>query len=127
MFLRFAAHGPLHEATRRPRGLFQVGYQVLREGPLGGDELARLQEALGWFEQRLARPARLARSQKPGAESKALSWFKPTAREHIAHARELAELLRQAEVEIVMSTTRAPGYIVYEDAHQVVAEPFRRG
>lgn len=71
MFLRFAAPGPLHEATHRPRGLFQIGYQALREGPLGDEELARLQQKLCWFEQRLARPARLARSQKPGAESKA--------------------------------------------------------
>lgn len=127
MFLRFAARGPLLEAARRPRGLFQVGYQVLREAPLGDEQLARLQQALGWFERQLARPARLARSRKPGAERKALSWFKPTAREHIAQARELAELLREADIEIVMSTTRTPGYIVYEDAHQVAAEPFRRG
>jgi hypothetical protein len=127
MFLRFAARGPLLEAARRPRGLFQVGYQVLREAPLGAEQLARLQQALCWFERRLARPARLARSRKPGAERKALGWFKPTAREHIAQARELAELLREFDIEIVMSTTRTPGYIVYEDAHQVAAEPFRRG
>ena len=127
MFLRFATPGPLHQAAWRPRGLFQLGYQVLREAPLADEELARLKQALGWFERRLARPARLARSRKPGAERKALSWFKPTAGEHIAQARELAELLRLAEVEIVMSTTRTPGYIVYEDAHQVAAEPFWRG
>jgi hypothetical protein len=126
MYLRFAARGPLHEAARRPRGLFQVGYQVLREAPLGAEELARLQQTLFWFERRLAKPARFARSRKPGAQSKALSWFKPTAREHIAQARELAELLREVDVDIVMSTTRTPGYIVYEDAHQIAAEPFRR-
>ena len=127
MYLRFAAHGALHHATHQPRGLFQAGYQVLREALLPADDLARLQATLTWFERRLARPERLARSRRPGAQSKALSWFKPTAREHIARARELVELLRLADVEIVMSTARTPGYIVYEDAHQVAAVPFRRG
>jgi len=126
MYLRFAAHGARDRVTHQPRGLFQAGYRALHEATLPADELARLQATLTWFERRLACPKRFARSRKPGAESKALSWFKPTAREHIAQARELVELLRRAEVEIVMSTTRTPGYIVYEDAHQVVAEPFRR-
>ncbi len=127
MFVRFAVIRPCDEDSGLPLGLFQAGYAVLEAPCLSSVEQARLRSLLSWFDKHLKKPDRFARSRKPGAQSKAVSWFKPTAREHIAHARELAELLRQAEVEIVMSTTRAPGYIVYEDAHQIAAEPFRRG
>jgi hypothetical protein len=39
--------------------------------------------------------------------------------------RELAALLETSGVHTRMITTRRPGYIVYEDSHQVAAVPFR--
>ncbi|MFO0898916.1 MAG: hypothetical protein U0836_15940 [Pirellulales bacterium] len=127
MFVRFAVIRPCDEDSGLPLGLFQSGYTALEAPCLSLADQAQLRCLLSWFDKHLKKPDRFAKSRKPAAQSKAISWFKPTAREHIAQARELAELLRQADVEIVMSTTRTPGYIVYEDAHQVVAEPFRRG
>lgn len=46
-------------------------------------------------------------------------------REHLAHARELAWLLREHGVVVHELWTRRQGYVVYQDRWQLVAEPFR--
>lgn len=40
-------------------------------------------------------------------------------------ARELAAILEAHDIRTEMITTERPGYVVYEDTFQVVAEPFR--
>lgn len=37
----------------------------------------------------------------------------------------LVELLRSKDVVVEVAVSDRPGYIVYEDEHQVAAEPFR--
>ena len=54
----------------------------------------------------------------------ALSWFKDTAREHVAKVRTIATLLEARGVAVFTVATERPGYVVYEDDFQVVAEPF---
>jgi hypothetical protein len=127
MFLRFSVVGPDHENTGQPLGEFQAGYRAVRGSLLTPENETRTLELLAWFDKHLDTPRRFAKARKPSAQPKAISWFKPTALAHIAKARELVELLRPAGVEIVMSTTRTPGYVVYEDDFQIAAEPFRRG
>jgi hypothetical protein len=61
---------------------------------------------------------------KPHAKRVALSWFKDTATEYIRRMRELADILHAHGIETEMLSTDRPGYVVYEDAHQVAAEPF---
>jgi hypothetical protein len=39
-------------------------------------------------------------------------------------ARELAAILEAHDIRTEMLTTDRPGYVVYEDDYQVVAEPF---
>lgn len=53
-----------------------------------------------------------------------LSWFKPTAEQHIQKAHELAAILSELGFVIEILKTDRPGYIVYEDEFQIVAEPF---
>ncbi|HTV69742.1 MAG TPA: hypothetical protein VMF90_14505 [Rhizobiaceae bacterium] len=53
-----------------------------------------------------------------------MSWFKPTAQEHIEKAFELTTILQQHGYIVEVLRTSRPGYVVYEDAHQIVAEPF---
>lgn len=55
---------------------------------------------------------------------KGLSWFKPTAEMHVAKAFELTELLSRHGFHIEVLKSSRPGYIVYEDDIQIVAEPF---
>jgi hypothetical protein len=47
------------------------------------------------------------------------------ATQHIAQPRELAALLEANDICTEMLATDRPGYIVYEDEFQVLAEPFR--
>ena len=55
-----------------------------------------------------------------------MCWFKPAAREHILRIRDIVAILENHGVTTKMLVTRRPGYVVYEDEHQVAAIPFRR-
>jgi hypothetical protein len=51
-------------------------------------------------------------------------WFKSSATQHIGRIHEMVYILEQHNVYVRVLKTDRPGYIVYEDEHQVVAEPF---
>ena len=53
-----------------------------------------------------------------------MCWFKPTATEHIAKVREISCILQQNGVYVRLIKAQRPGYVIYEDEYQVVAEPF---
>ena len=53
-----------------------------------------------------------------------MCWFKSSATEHIAKIYEMAYLLEENGYAVRRFQERRVGYIVYEDEHQVVAEPF---
>jgi hypothetical protein len=57
-------------------------------------------------------------------KSRAISWFKDTAHEHITRVRTLAEILKNHGVSVQMLKTDRVGYVVYEDEFQIVAERF---
>ena len=87
-------------------------------------EYERLRDILVWFSKNLETPDRFSPSSRRGrGRSKAVCWFKPTAHEHLAHAREMASLLEDYGVPIWTLKSSKVGYVVYEDVHQVVAEP----
>ena len=88
-----------------------------------------------WFSANLARPRRFSHHRLDCKRSTArpwtrtpiaISWFKPQARVHLSRIETCARLLRGAGVEIRLIVCRRPGYITYEDQHQVVAVPFGR-
>jgi hypothetical protein len=108
------------------QGIVQAIYRLWRSGALSVHEEAWWEEIRAWLNVDLEAPDRLARSRRPGANACAISWFKASATDHIARARELASLLAQHDIRSRMLTTDRPGYVVYEDEFQVVAEPFRR-
>jgi len=53
-----------------------------------------------------------------------LSWIRASAQEHLNRLRRLAALAEAGGSVIDELRTTRPGYVVYEDAHQVVALPF---
>lgn len=55
---------------------------------------------------------------------RAISWLKLSATEHVAHMRQLVALLEHKDIAVEEFLTDKPGYIVYEDDHQVAAIPF---
>ena len=125
MYLRFVVND-IDEDSGLERGIVQAMYLLWRAGRLAPHEEAWWADVRSWFNLELEKPERLARSRRPGAKQRAVSWFKSTATEHITRAREVAAILAQHDVPSRMLRTERPGYIVYEDEFQVTAEPFRR-
>lgn len=124
MYVRFVIE-TRDEDSLEPLGIFHAARALSRNGELLEHEQQLFDEAWDWFRDHLERPERFARSRRPGAHSAAISWFKSSAREHVANARKLVSLLEAHGETVRMLTTDRPGYVVYEDEHQVAAEPFR--
>ena len=58
---------------------------------------------------------------------KHLGWFKTDAREHISRIWEMVEILERNGIYVKKIRTDKPGYVIYEDDWQLVAEPLRKG
>jgi hypothetical protein len=124
MYVRFVTTRQ-HPDTGVQMGIFQTSRLLPPVGLVADWDEARVADIKEWFNKHLEKPARVARSRRPNGHHAAISWFKASAHEHIARARELAALLEQYGVPTRMLTTERPGYVVYEDAFQIAAEPFR--
>lgn len=124
MFIRFVIH-KLDEDSGKRQGLFQALANLESRGRLRPHEQEHFDEVYEWFRHNLKKPQSFSRSSKPHAKKVALSWFKDSATEHIARMRGLVQILKAHRIEVDVLTTDRPGYVVYEDAFQVAAEPFR--
>src|SRR5215469_5379817 len=118
-FVTGARHGPYGHRT----GIIQAADLLLRSKrwPEADREEARV--LLDWIEDNLPTPSRFAASRYPRAQETGISWMKASANEHVARIRRLAELIEAAGITVHELRTRRPGYILYEDSHQVVALP----
>jgi hypothetical protein len=125
MLIRFVVLS-IDEDSLRETGVFQAVYHLRDQGKLHDYEESLLQEVRHWFNAHLKKPARFTTSKPPyyRKQSRAISWFKESAVEHIAKVRQLAGILEAHDISTRMIKTDKPGYVVYEDEYQVVAEPF---
>ena len=126
MFIRFVS-------TRKnildgsQEGIFQTASAVVWDPMTSSFDAESIKGQLEWFSGHLAVPDRFSRAGPKGAhrrETRGLSWFKPTATEHISKAFALTDLLKKNGCFISLLRTHRPGFIVYEDEFQIVAEPF---
>ena len=81
----------------------------------------------GWFGSNLKVQNRFNRTTSKGyyrRKTKGVSWFRSTADEHIEKLWALTKVLARNGHKAELITTSKPGYIVYEDEIQVIAEPF---
>ena len=122
-FIRFAV-AARDDQSDQQQGVFTALYALDHAGALLPHEQRWFEETERWFNANLSRPNRLAWSSRPNAPQRAISWFKTSASEHVARMRELASLLEHKDIAVEEFRTDKPGYIVYEDAHQVAAIPF---
>ena len=122
-FVRFVVHTKDEDSGRRT-GIFQAAAALRDSAELTREERSRLDEIRGWFGQHLAKPDRLSLSAKPNKKAQAISWFKESAIEHITRIRAMLLILKSHGVVVEAVRTTRPGYIVYEDEHQVAAYPF---
>ena len=125
MYVRFV-FSDVHPDSNSETGVFQAAARLREDPSLPEHEYAVLREIGDWFNLHLEKPPKFGKSKawhrdKPG---KAISWFKDTAREHIGRAREMVFILENHGIHARMITTDRPGYVVYEDEFQIVAEPF---
>lgn len=126
VYLRFVLPG-LNQDTGTKDGVFETAYQLRREGELSEHERAELDELLHWFGENLETPNRFNRTKSKGyyrRTTKGISWFKSSAETHVTKMHRMVAILGDQGHHVSMIKASNPGYIVYEDDHQVVAEPF---
>jgi hypothetical protein len=85
--------------------------------------LKELGETYDWFKMNLAVPKQFSRGGWKGRGQPGLSWFKPAAAEHIRRMHGLKLALQACGVHVDILTTRDPGEVIWQDKHQIVAEP----
>jgi hypothetical protein len=125
-FVRFVVHEKDPDSTVRS-GVFQAIIKLLKSGELSGEEAARLRALKDWFDEHLPEPNRFSRKRNPSPGSnKGVSWFKDSAQEHLSRLHQAVTILQAHGVSVEMLTTNRPGYVLFEDEHQIVAQPFAR-
>ena len=124
VYVRFVV-AQKHEKSQPGLGIFQAVYRLRDEGKLYPYEEELFRTVSDWFNKHLEKPTRFTAAKPPyySKQSKAISWFRDTAHEHIAYVRKIATILGNHGVSVRMIKAERVGYVVYEDKHQVVAEP----
>ncbi|ESY72229.1 hypothetical protein NKJ90_05330 [Mesorhizobium sp. M0051] len=127
MFLRFV-RSKIIKGTHAREGFFGAAYELRGQPDVDRHTLDQLEDNLAWFRQNLAIPPRFNLSRSKGfyrrETTQGLSWFKPTATEHLARAFDLTGLLAHHGHHVEVMKSARLGYVVYEDEYQIVAEPF---
>ena len=114
----------IDEASGRRRGVFQAMFDLIDERELSDHEMDEVQALRKWFNKHLAKPDRFARSPKRHAAPKAISWYKTSAMEYISRMHAICRILNEHGIVTEMITSTRPGYVVFEDKHQIAAVPF---
>jgi hypothetical protein len=117
-----------HPNTGVQEGIFSVAYYLRDKANTPVQDRESLESLLFWFKTNLAIPERFNRTKSKGyyrRNTAGVSWLKPTALKHIDKMRALVVILEKNGYRVTQITSDKPGYIVFEDDHQVVAEPFR--
>ena len=123
-FVRFVVSQVDSESTVRS-GVFQAFYALRDTGRLTDEEAVQVKVAMKWLNENLAGPTRFARKRnRSHVATRGISRFKDTAKEHLRQIREVVKVLEAHGIVVEMLRTARPGYVLYEDDHQVVAEPF---
>jgi hypothetical protein len=125
MYVRFVV-AEIDEDSGKELGVFQTAWNLRDDGKLYPEEDEQLDLIRRWFNDNLEKPRRFTASKPPyyRKKRKAISWFKDSAREHIARIWSMIAILRNHGIVVRMLTTERVGYVTYEDEFQIVAEPF---
>lgn len=126
MYLRFVLPTTNAESGVN-EGVFAAAYDLRENGGVSGTSLEELSALLSWFSANLVIPKRFNRTKSKGhyrRSTKGISWFKPSATEHLSKMHRIVAILEDNGHHPNMIKIKNPGYIVYEDEFQVVAEPF---
>lgn len=126
MYVRFVGD-LVDERTGRTEGIFTISRVLLGSGDLSAEDEIELKDLRKWFDKHLPAPSKFSRKKNDyHRNTRGISWMKDNQKEVMRKLYEMKRILdRYGEFTRLISTDR-PGYIVYEDEYQVVAEPFNR-
>jgi hypothetical protein len=128
VFVRFVIPDQSVEGSTAARGLVGVAYDLANGSEVDAARRTRIGELLEWLEEHLSVPERFGRTSSKGwyrRNHHGLSWVRLSAEQHLDVLRKLANIVREAGLTVVELETERAGFVIYEDDHQVVAEPFR--
>jgi hypothetical protein len=121
-YLRFVV-GRKDEDSHVERGIFQAAGQALEWQNVTGSDADELKELRAWFNENLEKPTSFGRDKL----RLGICWFKTAAAEHISRIWQMVQILERNGIYVKKVRTGKPGYVIYEDEWQLVAEPFRKG
>jgi hypothetical protein len=121
-YIRFVI-GREDEESHVERGIFHAAAQALEWQDITGSDADELNELLAWFSENLKAPTSSGRDE----HRLGICWFKTGATEHISRIWEMVHILERNGIYLKKIRTDKPGYVIYEDEWQLVAEPFRKG
>ena len=124
MYLRFVTT-QIDSDSHHPVGVIQAAYDLLNDIQTSHEDKKQLLLLYNWFCENLDVPDRFSKSRKPTAQYKGISWFKDTPDDCIFRAYQVCEILNRNHIVTEKLITSSPGYILYEDDHQVCAMPFK--
>jgi hypothetical protein len=125
-FIRFVL-AKRHPESGFHDGVFRVAYQLCDDTDVSDADRRSLRELIDWFEKKLATPDRFNRSRSKGYYRRAtrgIAWLRDTATDCASKMHQLRSILETNGYQVRMIRANRVGFIVYEDEHQVVAEPF---
>ena len=121
-YIRFVI-GHKDEDSHVEQGIFQAAARAIEWETVTGADADELNTLRTWFSENLEKPTSFGR----GKLNLGICWFKVAASDHINRIWQLIRILERHGIYVKKIKTDKPGYIVYEDDWQVVAEPFRKG
>jgi hypothetical protein len=111
------------EDSHREQGIFQAASRAIEWKTITSSDADELSHVRSWFDKNLEKPTAFGR----GRSALGICWFKTGATEHIARIWQMVLILERNGIYVKKIKTDKPGYLVYEDEWQIVAEPFRKG
>jgi len=121
-YIRFVV-GRKDEDSHVEQGIFQAAARALEWHTITGSDADELNDLRAWFNENLEKPTSFGRdSLRLG-----ICWFKTNSAEHISRIWEMVGILERQGIYVQKIRTDRPGYVIYEDEWQLVAEPFRKG
>ena len=123
MYLRFITQF-INEVDKPETGVFNAMHFIWEHKFTQDEDESKLKELYTWFKSNLDAPPWFSYPKGYPHESKALSWFKDSAKEHILKMQHVMEILERYGVRVNRIWTREPGQIVFEDEFQISAVPW---
>jgi hypothetical protein len=125
VYVRFVCFLLVPGQRRQRLGLFQALEHARTSETAEDWALVEAETCNDWFHDHLEAPSRFQRGGEWGRPGQpGPSWFKADAAEaQIKMMHRLKRALEGCGLHVEVLTTHDPGVIIFEDEHQVVAEP----